>query len=82
MIVILVSMSILRSVRFHRRKIMAQAKMPHPGHGKHLCYLTNLGFQFSNPKDYKALVKNGKFVCRVCGRVAGKKTNLCKPVGL
>ncbi|MHC4159072.1 MAG: hypothetical protein ACYSSO_08335 [Planctomycetota bacterium] len=61
---------------------MARVKMPHPGHGKHLCYLTNVGFNLSNPKDYKVLVKNGKFICRVCGRVAARGGNLCKPAKL
>ncbi len=61
---------------------MAKITMPHPGHGKHLCYLTNIGFQLSNPKEYRALVKNGKFVCRVCGRVAANENNLCKPAKL
>jgi len=61
---------------------MAGAKMPHPGHDKHLCYLNNIGYQISNPKEYKALVKGGKFVCRVCGRVAASEKNLCKPVKL
>lgn len=61
---------------------MAKAKMPHPGHDKHLCYLTNLGFNLSNSKDYKALVKNSKYLCRVCGRVAANAKNLCKPVKL
>jgi hypothetical protein len=61
---------------------MAKVKMPHPGHGRHLCYLTNIGYQFSNPKEYKALIKNGKFVCRVCGRVAAEQGNLCKPAKL
>jgi len=61
---------------------MAKAKMPHPGHGKHLCYLNNLGFQISNPKAYKSLVKNGKFLCKVCGRVAGRQGSLCKPAKL
>ncbi len=61
---------------------MAKVKMPHPGHDKHLCYLTNIGYQFSSPKDYKVLIKNGKFMCRVCGRVAGRGSNLCKPAKL
>jgi len=61
---------------------MAKAEMPHPGHGKHLCYLNNLGFQISNPKEYKALVRNAKFLCMVCGRVAASEKNLCKPVKL
>jgi len=61
---------------------MAKAKMPHPGHDKHLCYLNNLEFQISNPEEYKALVKNAKFLCKNCGRVAASEKNLCKPVKL
>ena len=61
---------------------MAKTVMPHEGHNKHLCYLNNLGFQISNPKEYKALVKDAKFLCRICGRVAASDKNLCKPVAL
>ena len=61
---------------------MAKAQMPHPGHDKHLCYLNNLGFQITNPKEYKELVSEGKFMCRICGRVAASEKNLCKPVKL
>jgi hypothetical protein len=61
---------------------MAKAKMPHRGHDKHLCYLNNIGFQISNPQEYKGLVKNGKFLCKICGRVAAKDKNVCKPVKL
>ncbi len=61
---------------------MAKTQMPHPGHDKHLCYLNNLGFQINNPKEYKALIKNGEYFCKVCGRVAAKEKNLCKPVKL
>ncbi len=61
---------------------MAKAKMPHAGHDKHLCYLNNLGYQISNPKEYAAMVKNGQYVCKICGRVAVKRANLCKPVKL
>jgi len=56
--------------------------MPHAGHDKHLCYLNNLGFQISNAKAYKDLVRDGKFMCKVCGRVAASEKNLCKPVKL
>ena len=58
---------------------MAEAKMPHPGHDKHLCYLNNLGFQNSNPEDFKELIKNPRFFCKNCGRAAANEKNLCKP---
>lgn len=61
---------------------MAKVKMPHSGHDKHLCYMNNLGFQISNPDEFKALVKNGKFYCQNCGRVAASGKHLCKPVKL
>lgn len=61
---------------------MAKAKMPHAGHGKHLCYLVNMGFQQSNTGEYKGLVRDPRYVCKNCGRVASKKENLCKPVKL
>jgi len=61
---------------------MAKVKMPHAGHGKHLCYLHNLGFHLSEPEEYRALVKNSKYVCNNCGRAAAKAENLCKPVKL
>ena len=61
---------------------MAKAQMPHPGHNKHLCYLNNIGFQLNNPKEYKVLVNNGKFLCKVCGRVAANQKNICISVKL
>ena len=61
---------------------MAKSKMPHTGHDKHLCYLNNLGFQNTNEKEYKQLVKNPEFLCKNCGRVAASQNNLCKPVKL
>lgn len=61
---------------------MGKVQMPHPGHGRHLCYLNNLGFQISNEKEYKELVKNPEFMCKNCGRVAASQENLCKPVKL
>lgn len=69
-------------LKFLEGKIMAKTTMPHPGHGQHLCYLTNLGYQISNPKEYKALVKGSKYLCKICGRVAASEKNLCKPVKL
>jgi rubrerythrin len=44
--------------------------------------MNNLGVQISNAEEYKKLVRDGKYVCKVCGRVAAKKENLCKPVDL
>ena len=61
---------------------MAEAKMPHPEHEKHLCYLCNLGFQKSNAQEYKTLIKSPKYFCENCGRSAANEKNLCKPVTL
>ncbi len=61
---------------------MAKAQMPHEGHEKHLCYLNNIGYQISNTKEYKGMVNDPKFLCKICGRVANKKESLCKPVKL
>ena len=84
-----VLLSILKSgdavvilLSFRKAKIMAKATMPHPEHANHLCYLNNIGLQISNPKEYKALVKNAQFVCKICGRVAADEKNLCRPIKL
>lgn len=61
---------------------MSDVKQPHPGHDKHLCYLSNLRFQDSNPEDYKALIKSAQYFCKNCGRAAASANNLCKPVKL
>jgi len=61
---------------------MAEVKMPHPGHEKHLCYLNNLGFQQSDPEQYRAIIRNPKFFCENCGRSAANEKNLCRPVKL
>jgi hypothetical protein len=52
---------------------------PHKNHEKHLCNLVAEGTDLS---DYKDLVRNSKFVCRNCGRSAGRAENLCDPVPL
>ena len=52
---------------------MRDTKMPHPGHEKHLCYLHNIGFVKDRLEDYKKLVRDGRFVCRACGRVAAEE---------
>ncbi len=61
---------------------MADIKMPHPEHEKHLCYLQNMGYVESHLDDYKTLVKNPQFVCKKCGRAAANAKNLCEPESL
>jgi len=58
---------------------MSEPKMPHPNHEHHLCYLENTGYLEQFPEAYKELVRQGRYVCRVCGRVAAVKDNLCVP---
>jgi len=53
--------------------------MPHPGHEEHLCLLQNTGYVSDNLEEYKKLVRNAKFVCKRCGRVAANEKNLCAP---
>ena len=58
---------------------MAELRMPHPEHEHHLCLLQNVGYLKRNLNDFKNLVKDGKFICRNCGRVAASEKNLCNP---
>jgi len=58
---------------------MPELKMPHPEHEQHLCLLQNIGYLKTKLDDYKILVKDGKFICRNCGRVAVSEKNLCNP---
>ena len=54
--------------------------VPHIGHGTHLCHMAESG-EFTL-EQIKALVKDPKFICKTCGRVAAKEENLCDPVSL
>ena len=58
---------------------MAEIKMPHPEHEEHLCLLQNVGYLKTNLNDFKKLAKDGKFICKGCGRVAANEKNLCAP---
>ena len=53
---------------------------PHIGHKHHLCCMVKEGVV--TLEQFKALVKNPKFICRKCGRVANKEENLCEPLPL
>lgn len=58
---------------------MTLEEEPHEGHLHHLCSKIAAGITLDEIKD---LVRNGKFVCSKCGRVAANATNLCDPVPL
>ncbi len=48
------------------------------GHKGHLCVLVSE----SRFEEIKDLVKNPKFMCFNCGRVADSRKNLCNPMPL
>jgi hypothetical protein len=54
--------------------------VPHIGHHYHLCDLAENGE--ITLEQMKALVKDPKFICKKCGRVANREENLCEPVPL
>ena len=49
---------------------------PHLDHAKHLCMKVETGMTLD---EYKKLVRDAKWICRQCGRVAASSTNLCDP---
>jgi len=44
-----------------------------------LCDLDHQGFVVTHFKEYKKLVRHGKYICKECGRVGRRKRNLCVP---
>jgi len=50
--------------------------MPHPGHEKHLCKMVEDNIPI---EKIKPLVKDAKYICTCCKRVAAKAENLCAP---
>lgn len=47
--------------------------------GKKICKLVKDDYLDDNLKEYIKLVKDAKFVCKKCGRVAKKEDMLCSP---
>lgn len=56
------------------------SKSPHIGHRNHLCDLAIHGE--ITLEQMKTLVRDPKFICKKCGRVANKEESLCEPVPL
>jgi hypothetical protein len=48
-------------------------------HTQHLCYFVSYGYHVDNPADYKDLVEEPRYLCRICGRTAHLETSLCAP---
>lgn len=51
----------------------------HKNHERHLCALVEKGTTIA---EYKELVRDPRFVCWLCGRVAKVKESLCHPIPL
>jgi len=47
-----------------------------PGHDQHLCQLVG---KKTPVEELKGLVRDGKFICKGCGRVAAGEESLCAP---
>jgi phage terminase large subunit GpA-like protein len=52
----------------------------HAGHEKHLCF--KVSNKTTTLEEYKALVKDAKYLCKHCGRLAANAENLCDPIPL
>ena len=48
----------------------------HMGHSQHLCALVSRRMM----DRVAELAKGAKYLCHICGRAAGKASNLCEPV--
>lgn len=52
-------------------------RAPHIGHKHHLCAMAESGDV--SIEQMKELVRDAKFMCRICGRSAVNSDNLCEP---
>jgi transposase-like protein len=55
--------------------------MADENHGEKMCALACCPCNLDIEK-LKPLVRNAKFICSSCGRVAAEQKNLCQPVAL
>lgn len=60
-------------------KMIRRSEMPHIGHQLHLCVLWHTR---QTAEMLIPLVKDAKFVCKICGRVARNQENLCEPTAI
>ena len=68
---------------------MAEEKKPHDmdhnheckseSHFHHLCYLISQGDLINDVEKFNSLVKDPRYKCLYCGRVARDLDNLCVP---
>ena len=50
---------------------------PHIGHKHHLCAMAESGEV--TVEQMKELIRDAKFMCKICGRSAANSDNLCEP---
>ena len=63
-----------------RPKPSSSTPVPHIGHAMHLCDRAEKGTV--SLEEMKTMVRDAKFICKDCGRVANKAEYLCQPLPL
>jgi hypothetical protein len=51
-------------------------------HGEHLCYIISQGLDLTDALEYEALVREPRFRCGHCRRMARNGENLCVPIDI